>query len=116
MYGKLGQCQIKQAISFFLMLNSSKCNIMLVVIKNDTAHHHCQHYSANVNLRNVLVREKCAFDFYYTFVVIALISGRLLLQLNRVSVIISAHILTLFKLKYILTVWMLLTTITFFPG
>ena len=37
MYGKLGQCQIKQTISFFLMLNSSKCNIMLVVIKNDTA-------------------------------------------------------------------------------
>lgn len=50
MYGEPGQCQIKQAISFFLTVSSSNCNIMPAMIKNDTAHHHSQRYSASVNL------------------------------------------------------------------
>lgn len=110
----LDKCQVKQAMSCSLTVSSSHCNIIPGMIKNDRAHRHCQHYSANVNLRKVLVREKCAIDFYYTFPVIAVISGSLLLQLNRISVITSAKILTAFRMKDILTVWIFLTTITFF--
>ena len=50
MYGGPGLCQMKQAISFFLTVSSSNCNIMPPMIKNDIAHDHCQHHSANINL------------------------------------------------------------------